>query len=150
MNERNQKERRLMHMFLSASRLHHALAESKISKLGLHRSQHHMLICIKNNQAVCQKDLAQKLEISPAAVAVTLKKLEASGLVKRCASSDDNRMNQIELTDAGKDLLEETSEYFLHIDHSAFEDFSESDMETFEALLMKMKHSLKESLCEEN
>ncbi len=150
MNERNQKERRLMHMFLSASRLHHMLAESKISKLGLHRSQHHMLICIKNNSAVCQKDLAQKLEISPAAVAVTLKKLEASGFIKRCASSDDNRMNQIELTEAGNELIEKTGEYFLHIDHATFEDFSEEEMETFEALILKMKRSLKKSLCEEN
>lgn len=149
MNETAQKERRLMHMFLSASRLHHALAESKISNLGLHRSQHHMLMCIKHSDSVCQKDLAQKLEISPAAVAVSLKKLEAAGFVERQASDDDNRINNIKLTKKGDELIEKTSEYFLYIDHVTFESFTEEEMELFEALLIKMKRSLKDALKDE-
>ena len=139
-----------MHTFISASRLHHTLAESKISRLGLHRSQHHMLMCIKNNGTVCQKELAQKLEISPAAVAVTLKKLEMSGLIKRCTSESDNRVNHIELTEESEKLVEKTDEYFFLIDHTTFSDFTEEEMETFEKLLMKMKNTLKKALREED
>lgn len=139
-----------MHMFISASRLHHTLAENKISKLGLHRSQHHMLMCIKHNENICQKDLAQRLEISPAAVAVTLKKLEASGYVSRCSLIDDNRVNTIKLTDAGNALIEKTGEYFSLIDSTTFENFSEEEMRTFEDLILKMKKSLKKALSEED
>lgn len=146
MNEQNQRERRLMHRFLRVSRLHHMLSECKISELGLHRSQHHMLVSVKHSGGMCQKDLAQRLEISPAAVAVTLKKLEAAGYVKRCSSSDDSRMNTIELTDEGNKLLDRTREYFSYIDRITFEDFTEEEMEMFEVLTSKMKNSLKKAL----
>ena len=66
-----------MYKFLAVLKLHNALVENKISNLGLHRSQHQMLLTIKYNDHICQKDLAGHLEISPAAAAVTLKKLES-------------------------------------------------------------------------
>lgn len=122
------------------------LSESKISKLGLHRSQHHMLVSVKHSGGMCQKDLAKKLEISPAAVAVTLKKLENAGYINRCCASDDNRMNTIELTDAGNELLDRTKEYFSYIDRVTFEDFTEEEMRMFEVLTSKMKNSLKKAL----
>lgn len=146
MNEQNQHERKLMHMFLRVSRLHHMLAERKISTLGLHRSQHQMLVSIKHSGGMCQKDLAHKLEISPAAVAVTLKKLETSGHIKRCCACDDNRMNTIELTEMGNEILDRTKEYFSYIDSVTFEDFTEEEMEMFEKLTAKMKSSLKKAL----
>ncbi len=146
MNEHSQKKRNLMYKFLSVSRLHHSLVENKISSLGLHRSQHQMLLTIKYNDHICQKDLAGHLEISPAAAAVTLKKLESMGLVERCSSNDDNRMNTIELTPKGEEIVVKSSDFFTVVDNATFEDFTDEDLATFEALVEKMKKTLKRAL----
>ena len=146
MYELAQKKRALMYKFLAALKLHNALVESRINKLGLHRSQHQMLCTIKYNDHICQKDLAGHLEISPAAAAVTLKKLESMGLVERCSCNDDNRMNTIELTQKGEDIVVKSGELFTAVDNATFEDFTNEDFETFEALVEKMKKTLKKAL----
>ena len=146
MNERSQKKRNLMYMFLAVLKLHNALVENKISNLGLHRSQHQMLLTIKYNDHICQKDLAGHLEISPAAAAVTLKKLESMGLVERCSSNDDNRMNTIVLTPSGEELVAKSGEFFTLVDNATFEGFTDEELVVFENLIEKMKKTLNKAL----
>ncbi len=146
MNELAQKKRALMYKFLATLKLHNALVESRINDLGLHRSQHQMLCTIKYNDHICQKDLASHLEISPAAAAVTLKKLESLGLVERCSRNNDNRMNTIELTPKGEDIVVKSGDLFTSVDNATFEDFTDEDFDAFERLVGKMQRTLKKAL----
>ena len=59
-------------------RRHHALVERKTCDLGIHHSQHRMLMTLARRQedTPSQKELAERLGISAAAVTATLKKLE--------------------------------------------------------------------------
>ena len=105
-NSRQEKYRKCIHLFLKCNRLHHALIESKVSALGLHRSQHTMLLTINHIGNISQKELAQSMEISPAAVTVTLKKLEAQGYIERSSSSSDSRVNNITITEKGREITQ--------------------------------------------
>ena len=141
--KRSQSISCLVHSFLHVNRLRRAMSEEQISKLGVHSSQHHMLAIIAGSKNICQKEIAQKLEISSAAVAVTLNKLEASGLIERNQSFDDARMNHITITDKGKDILKSSKAMFDAMDEKCFEGITDEEIALMTGLLDKMTENLR-------
>ena len=71
-----------------------------------------------------QKEVAQHFEISSAAVAVMLKKLEASGYIQRVSQKDDMRFNRIAVTEKGKSVINATKKLVDEVDFQMFENFS--------------------------
>ena len=100
--------------------------------------------CEKN--VMSQKELAEHLKISPAAVATTLKKLETDGYIERTKSKScsDGRANEITVTERGRRAAEETEKYFRFVDSSALNGFSDEEIETLLRLLDKMQNNLHE------
>ncbi len=135
---RQKKISELMHLFLYTNRLHRSMVEEKLSDLEVHSSQHHMLAIIAENKSICQKDIAQKLDISSAAVAVTLNKLEGAGYISRSQSFDDARKNHITITDSGVALLKKTKQIFDAMDAEMFEDVTDEEIEQMTAILSKL------------
>ena len=148
MGEKNNIDReRAKNVFfklIQTDRMHRSVIENYVSKLGIHRSQHMMLMYL-SRQKFCpsQKAIAQEFGISAAAVAVTLKKLESGGFIERNMSSGDNRFNEIMLTQKGKELTNKTKEMFSEVDTKMFSDFSDEECTLLEKLLEKMQTSLK-------
>lgn len=140
---RKDKFKQCMHLFMKCNRLHHALVETKVSALGLHRSQHSMLLTINFNGNISQKELAKRMEISPAAVTVTLKKLEAQGFIERAQSEDDSRVNNITVTEKGRDIICQTGAIFEEVDEKTFAGFSEEELEEFLSYLRRVSSNLK-------
>ena len=141
-NSRREKYRKCIHLFLKCNRLHHALIESKVSALGLHRSQHTMLLTINHIGNISQKELAQSMEISPAAVAVTLKKLGAQGYIERRSSSSDSRVNNITITEKGREIIEKTTKIFDEVDEQTFRGFTEEKLERLYEALNQLSQDL--------
>ncbi len=131
-------------LFFTTERLHHCVFDRKVACFNMHRSQHRMLmhLCRKNGP-VSQKELAEEFEISPAAVAVACKKLEAMGYITREAAENDNRVNNLRVTDKGKELAEASKRLFGSIDTAMLEGLSKSELEGFISCLEKMQNNLK-------
>ena len=84
------KYKDLVMLFLQTGRLHKKLAEQRAARTDIQPSQHRMLMYLsKTEVAPSQSEIAKKFGISPAAVTVTLKKLEKLGYVERIRSTDD-------------------------------------------------------------
>lgn len=131
-------------LFIRTERLHHCVFDRKASTFGLHRSQHRMLMHLaRKERAISQKQLAEELEISPAAVAVALKKLEELGFITRAASENDSRVKDILVTAKGKELTEATKKEFLAIDKAMFEGLDEEALNNFITCFEKMQENLK-------
>ena len=91
-----------MRKMMRISILHRTLFERNISQMGIHHSQHHLLMYIaKEGEITSQKELAEKFGISAAAIARTLKSLETEGFVVRENLEGDGRYNRIIITDKG-------------------------------------------------
>ena len=139
------KYKELVLLFMQTSRLHKKLTERRAAKTDIQPSQHRMLMYLsKNDIAPSQCEIAKKFEISPAAVTVTLKKLEKLGYVDRTRLSDDGdgRVNEIKITKKGRSETEATREYFSYIDQAMFRDFTDEEMEEFTRLLHKVCKNL--------
>lgn len=130
-------------LFLSVARKHKTIFENMMHNIPLHGSQHHMLVFLSMARPdISQKELAEKLEVSTAAVAVSLKKLEKNGYIKRSVSKDDSRFNEISITDSGRNILSESRKIFNSLDKMTFSGFSCEDLSTLYSLLKKMNDNL--------
>lgn len=125
-------------------RRHHALVERRTCDLGIHHSQHRMLMTLARRQedTPSQKELAERLGISAAAVTATLKKLEKEGYITRSATDEDNRKNEIRITDKGISKLLEGRAIFESADRTMFEGFTSEEMAAFIAYMERMNRNL--------
>ena len=136
----------LIRLFIHTDKLHRNLAEQRMSDLNIHRSQHMMLRCISAfSDPPTQKDISEKLGISAATAAVTLKKLEASGFIKKVTSKGDARCNKVSITKKGEDILLKGKEIIKEIDDASIKGFSREELQIFSECLIKMQNNLKES-----
>ncbi len=133
--------RRLMRVM----RRHHACVERRIGtlELGIHHSQHRMLMHLARcEQIPSQRELAEALGISPAAVATSLKHLEKEGYISRTMQGEDNRRNEIRITERGLSKVYESREIFEAIDRQMFEGFTEAEI----AILIRMMERIDRNL----
>lgn len=133
--------------FICASREHRKAICRYSADIGLHHSQHRMLMHLTNNKVIrSQRQLAEHFGISPAAVATMLKKLEADGYIARAKSANgqDSRNNEIVITELGRKVATETEQYFRMVDCQAIKDFNEDEIEQFILFLERIKNNLAE------
>lgn len=132
-----------VNMLIKTNRMHKKLLDSNVcDKIGLHRTQHIILMHLADREKLpSQKELAEHLNITPAAVTGALQKLEVGGYIKRTIATD-NRYNETTITSLGRRIVEETRAMFTKIDKSLFEDFTEQDFTSFIAYLEKIQNNI--------
>ena len=125
-------------------RMHHKLCERGLSALPIHRAQHMLLMRIsKEGVLPSQKELAEHMNVSPAAIAMALKRLEADGYITREADKNDSRINGIAITELGCDVVKKSREIFDSIDTAMYKGVSEREREALLATLAKIEANLK-------
>ena len=130
---------------IQTDRMHKHLLDSNVSKIGLHRTGHRVLMHIaRNKKLLSQKSLAEHIGITPAAITGVLKRLEKDGYVTR-EQGDDNRYNEIKLTELGHRVVLESRSLFSRLDTSLFEGFSESELDGYIQYLEKIQANLKKN-----
>lgn len=134
---------RAIEMMIKTNHLHKALIETKAGTLGIHRTQHRILMHLaRHNQLPSQKELAEHLNVTPAAITGALKKIEADGYVERTLGHD-NRYNELRITDKGRELVKKTRVLFCEVDSSLFDGFSEEELNSYVKSLEKIQANIK-------
>ena len=128
---------------LATMRLHRKHAERFVRETGLHPTQHRVLMYLARRGESCrQKEISDHFELTPAAVAQILDKLEVEGYVTREASDEDNRCKCVALTTRGVTTAEESDVAFCGVDAMVFRGVSAKDMDTFYRVLLQMQENL--------
>ena len=96
----------------------------------------------RHNQLPSQKELAEHLNVTPAAITGALKKIEADGYVERTLGHD-NRYNELRITDKGRELVKKTRVLFCEVDSSLFDGFSEEELNSYVKSLEKIQANIK-------
>ncbi len=116
---------------IAINHLHRRTLERNLKETGIHRAQHRLLMNLAANPTSSQMELAKRLEVSPAAVAVSLKSLAKQGLINKTAKQEDARFNSVELTERGRKIVEESREFFNEIERKMYRGFSGEEMTDF-------------------
>lgn len=136
--------RETIHSLLTTMRKHRRIFDAVRARTGLGRTAHRMLMILSDTPDGCaQARLAEVLEISPAAVTVMLKKLEAEGYIRRAVNPADSRLNTTELTEKGKTVVVESHRTFAAIDDAVFTGFTPAEMETLNGFLHRMQANIR-------
>lgn len=109
---------------------------------GACRGQMRVLHCILCNPGWGQKDIAEALYISPAAVADICKRLEQDGLLRRDVDPDNRRCKVLIVTEKGKEADRRHGEIFRMVDEQTFAGMTEEELSTLDNLLTKILDNL--------
>lgn len=134
--------RELIETYMCVGRLHRMVLERQLNRTGVYRSQHQLLMFVAENPNVSQKELARFSHVSPATVAVSLKKLEHGGYIQRVVDEHDNRYNKICITEKGRAVVENSVRWFQKVERSIFDGFSPEEMTAMLGYLNRMQENL--------
>ena len=138
---------RAIEMMIKTDHMHKALIDTRVRSLGIHRTQHRILMHLaRHDKLPSQKELAEHLDVTQAAVTGALKKIEADGYVERTLGLD-NRYNELRITDKGRELVKMTRRLFCEVDSSMFEGFTDDELDTYISCLEKLQGNIRKQ-CE--
>lgn len=102
-------ERFLRVMEISFKKLaeHRKFPQSHSVFKSLNINQIRAMHLLYHESGMLQKDLAEKLEVTPAAISTTVGQMEQLGLVERRSDSGDLRQKRLYLSDYGHTLIQE-------------------------------------------
>ena len=133
-------------MMIITDRMHRHLIDFQAGKIGIHRTQHRILMHIaRNNKLGSQKSIAEHMGVSSAAITGALKKLEQDGYIERKHGAD-GRFNEVAITEKGKRIVEETKQLFFAADTSLFDGFTEDELESYMKNLSKIQENIRKQL----
>jgi DNA-binding MarR family transcriptional regulator len=99
---------------------------------------------IAQNKKLDQKDLANKLNITPASVSVIVNQMESEGLLIRIPDEKDGRKVNLLLTEKGQSLVSKVRNSWSKIQDEITNGFNESEKATLLRLLQKVEKNLDE------
>jgi len=132
--ETSELEDRLAH----CTRLRRKTLRRYFQSIGMFNGHPHMLFHLRRHPGITQKELAAHLEISPASVAISIRRLEAAGLVRREVDGKDGRVMHLYLTPAGEEMDTACSKGRDFMIASLYEGFTQEEKDTLYALLDKV------------
>ena len=133
-------------MLLHTGRLHKTMIDSRVKDIGIHRTQHRILMHLaKHEKTPSQKELAEHLDITPAAVTLAIKQIECDGYIKR-TQGKDTRFYEIEITEKGREMVSLTKELFSAADEKMFEGFSNEELDSFIGLMDRLQSNIKSQI----
>lgn len=140
---------RVMSGYMRIMKRHRCILDQRLKRTGVYRSQHQILMMLSNHSNTSQKELAERLFVSTATIAVSVKKLEKGGYITRLMDQEDNRMNKLCLTEKGRDMVVHSRQFFRNVEAQMFRDFSEEELEVMEAYLDRIYKNLSQIPTEE-
>ena len=113
---------------------------------GLHRGQPAILFLVGENPGCSQNDLAEKLFVSPASIAVSLRRMEIAGLISRKVPEDDRRRHQLILTPKGEKITKLCAMGTHKLDKAMFYGLTEEELRQLYSIMEKIAENLKNML----
>ena len=133
---------RLGPLLANIGRLHSRRADRFMEHLGLYRGQAILLMVLSHHDGLAHNEIAERLEISPAAATKVIKRMEALQYVQRVPDPVDERVSRVYLQDAGRARIRQARQAFEQMDQVLVGGLSAEEQQTLISLLQKVYASL--------
>ena len=121
---------------ISHARMH--VVTDMLSEYGLHYTYPRILGTILYREGATQKEL----NTSPAAMSVSVKRLQKAGLIEKMSDASDSRINIIRLTEKGHRIHDDTFDKTLAIDRKMLDGFTEAETQELFAYLDRIQSNI--------
>jgi MarR family transcriptional regulator, organic hydroperoxide resistance regulator len=129
-------------LFFSIGRLQSTRADQYLDQIGLFRGQGMLLKFLVSHDGLTHSEIAEKLEISPAAVTKVIRRLEEQDYLKRQPDPKDDRISRVFIQPEGQKVADEIRNIFFQLDDRMFQGFSEEELEHLHGFLIRMQSNL--------
>ena len=138
------KERiyQVMGTFSDIMKLIHQKAYHRLENKCIYPGQPKLLILIKENEGITQKELSKRNGVRPATITEMLKKLEANNYVYRLPDNIDKRIMRVYLTPQGHRFADHSEGYVKRMMELMFRGFSDEELRILTSLLDRIKSNL--------
>ena len=130
-----------MELSFTAKHLHESLRKAG-EIAGMPDGYRKLPFPLAHEDGLTQLELAKSAHLSPPTVSVTLKKMEADGLLARLPDEKDQRTVRVYLTEEGRNLNKSVFESMLRVDARLVEGFTPEEQQAFHAMLRRMNQNL--------
>jgi len=103
--------------------------QKEMTEMGLYFGQLPILEYIKRNENCTQREIADKLHVTAASIALSTKRLQKAGLIKKVTDEDNLRCNKLSITEKGLEITEKGRKIFDALDEKMYQGFSEKELE---------------------
>lgn len=117
---------------------------SELKEMEVTPEQPILLDIISNYGPITQKDLADQMHIKPATLTVRLQRLEKKEYIIRTIDQNDKRVQYVEVTDLGKEILKSSKLVMKKVSAFAFKDFDDDEILNFISIINRIQSNLKE------
>ena len=130
------------------ARLMRTRSDQRARRRGMTRAQWVILIWLQRQPGLSQNELAGLVEVEPITVGRLVDRLEARGLVERCADPKDRRVWRLRLTSAADAVLDEIKDYRAELRDLITVGLDSAVVQTMTDVLIRMKANLSAELRE--
>jgi MarR family transcriptional regulator, organic hydroperoxide resistance regulator len=136
------RDQSLGRLFANVGRLHATRADQYLDQMGLYRGQAILLITLSRHDGMTHSEIAERLQISPAAATKVIKRLEQAQYLRRQPDPRDERVSRLYLCDEGHAALKEIFRSFADLDCMTFAGLNEEELAQFRELLLRVQANL--------
>lgn len=140
----NPDEIKLGLLLANIGRLHARQADRLMERFGLFRGQAILLKILSERDDLTHSEIAEKLEISPAAATKVIKRMEALNYVRRYADPTDERISRVILLAEGAAVVHQIENSFEQIDRILHSRLNPEEQKALVQFLWKVYTSLLE------
>lgn len=130
---------RQLHEFMQ---FHRNVMRRFFSDCGLFNGHPFMLFLIRETPGITPAQLAKQMDIAPASATISLKRMEAAGLLQREPDPNDGRIVRLTLTPEGQamdDLCRQGKTFTVE---TLFRGFSDDERQALSQMLARMQQNL--------
>lgn len=129
---------RLVTLFVKLEMIRHIKTRRIMQENDLHFGQQPMLEFVLSHEGCTQKEAADELNITPASIAASFKRLEKAGYLRRESDARDTRRNRVYVTKIGRDKAAACRRALDALDEQAFSGFTQSELDTLAGMLERI------------
>jgi DNA-binding MarR family transcriptional regulator len=108
------------------------------ARFGLHIAQPRILLTIDELNGATQNQIADAMQVSPATLSMSIKRMQKAGLLEKAQDEHDLRCNKIKLSQAGKAAMDSSLQALMQMDCQMMQGFTPEEIELLGSFLDRM------------
>lgn len=130
--------------FLTLKSRQRSLIQTKIGEIGLHFGQPPVMEYIVGHAGCTQTEIADRLGLTPASIAISTKRLEKAGMLTKLTDKDNLRCKKLTATPKGIKITKKCKQVINEVNAQTLQGFSEEEYwqlnKYFDRMLANISH----------
>ncbi len=138
----NNDKELLGRLLSNVCRIHGTKANHFFDQIGIYRGQAFLLKILSKQDGLTHSEIAEIMEISPAAATKVIKRMEQNKYILRQPDPKDERVSRVFIQEAGIAIINQIDKTFQQLNQTMFDGLSDEDLKKFHELLILIRNNL--------